>query len=70
MDRDSLWFKVLSSRYGEDRGRIRDGDRRGSAWWREIVKIREGVGVDGGNWFEDNITKSVGNVFDMFFWSD
>jgi hypothetical protein len=39
-------------------------------WWREIVKIQDGVGVEGGNWFEDNITKSVGNGFDTFFWSD
>ena len=25
MDREGLWFKVLSSHYGEDGGRIRDG---------------------------------------------
>jgi len=32
VDRDGLWFKVLSSRYGEERGRLKDGGRRGSAW--------------------------------------
>ena len=30
MDRDGLCFKVLSSHYGEEGGRIRDGGRRGS----------------------------------------
>jgi len=48
VDRDGLWFKVLSSRYGEERGRIREGARLGSAWWREIVKIRDVIGVEGG----------------------
>jgi hypothetical protein len=39
VDRDGLWFKVLSSRYGEQRGRLREGGSNGAAWWREIVKI-------------------------------
>ncbi|XP_024626870.1 uncharacterized protein [Medicago truncatula] len=53
MDREGLWFKVLSSRYGEHRGRLREGGATGSAWWREIVKIQNGIGVEGGSWFED-----------------
>jgi hypothetical protein len=40
---------VLSSRYGAKRGWIKDGGRDGSAWWREIVKVRDGIGVEGGN---------------------
>jgi hypothetical protein len=70
VDRDGLWFKVLSSCYGEEGGRIRDGGRRGSAWWREIVRIQEGIGVEGGSWFEENISKSVGNNLNTFFWID
>ena len=70
MDRDGLWFKVLSSRYGEDNGRLKEGGRRGSVWWREIVKIQEGIGVEGGNWFEANVKKVVGNGFNTYFWSD
>ena len=42
VERNNLWFRVLSSRYGEVRGRLKDGVRRGSVWWREIVKIQEG----------------------------
>ena len=68
--RDSLWFKVLSSRYGEERGWLREGGRMGSAWWREIVKIHEGIGVKGGNWFEESISKRIGNGFNTYFWSD
>jgi len=42
----------------------------GSSWWREIVKIRERIGVDGGSWFEESITKRLGNGLNTFFWSD
>lgn len=70
MDRDGLWFKVLSSRYGEDNGRLKEGGRMGSAWWREIVKIHEGIGVEGGSWFDANVKKVVGNGFNTYFWSD
>jgi hypothetical protein len=44
VDRGGLWFRVLTARYGVERGRLRDGGRRGSSWWREIVSIRDGVG--------------------------
>jgi len=39
VDRDGLWFKVLSSRYYEEIGHLKDGGKRGSSWWQEIVKI-------------------------------
>jgi len=70
VDREGLWFKVLLSRYGEERGRLREGDRMGSVWWKEIVKIREGIGVEGGSWFEVNISKRLGNGLNTYFWSD
>jgi len=62
VDRDDLWFKVLSLRYGEERGRLREGGKMGSAWWREIVKIREGICVKGWSWFEESITKLLGRI--------
>jgi len=70
VDREGLWFKVLLSRYGEEKGRPREEGRMGSAWWKEIVKIRAGIGVEGGSWFEENISKRLGNGFNTYFWSD
>jgi hypothetical protein len=70
VDKEGLWFKVLSSRYGEQRGRLREGGVTGSAWWREIVKIQNGIGVEGGSWFEESISKRLGNGLNTFFWSD
>ena len=70
MDRGGLCYKVLLSRYGEERGWIREGDRLGSAWWKDIVRIREGIGVEGGSWFEESISIRLGNVFNTCFWSD
>ncbi|MCI81228.1 putative non-LTR retroelement reverse transcriptase related, partial [Trifolium medium] len=43
MDREVLWFRVLAARYGVEGGRVKEGGRRGSTWWREIVRIREGA---------------------------
>jgi len=68
--REGLWFKVLSSRYREHRGRLREGGTTGSIWWREIVNIQNGIGVEGGSWFEESISKRLGNGFNTFFWSN
>ncbi|MCI80878.1 hypothetical protein A2U01_0102149, partial [Trifolium medium] len=42
VDSGGLWFMVLAARYGMKRGRLREGEGRGSSWQREIAKIREG----------------------------
>jgi len=31
------------------------------------VKIRDGVGVDGGGWFDESIVRRVGNGANTFF---
>ena len=67
MDREGLWYKMLSSRYGEESGRIKDGGKARSSWWREIMKVREGIGVEGGNWFEENIQMKIGNGLKTYF---
>jgi hypothetical protein len=51
VDMRGLWFRVLTTRYGVERGRSREGGGRASSWWREIVKIRGGVGSPRGGWF-------------------
>ncbi|MCH80187.1 hypothetical protein A2U01_0000951 [Trifolium medium] len=67
--REGLWFRVLVARYGVEGGRLREGGRRGSSWWREIAWIREG-GELGGNWFEEHVSKRVGDGSDTLFWTD
>jgi hypothetical protein len=69
VDREGLWFRVLAARYGVEGGRLRDGGRRGSSWWREIARIREG-GDLGGRWFGEHVSRRVGDGSDTFFWTD
>jgi hypothetical protein len=44
VDRGGLWYRVLVARYGEKFGRLEVGGRSVSPWWREVAKIRDGVG--------------------------
>ncbi|GAU27940.1 hypothetical protein TSUD_146550 [Trifolium subterraneum] len=70
VDREGLWYRVLVARYGVERGRLRDGGRRGSSWWREIARIRDNGGGIGGAWSGECIVKKVGDGTDTLFWSD
>ncbi|KEH22809.1 hypothetical protein MTR_7g057840 [Medicago truncatula] len=70
VDRGGLWYRVLVTRYGEKAGRLPVGGRSGSLWWREVAKIRDGIVVDGGGWFEESIERRVGNGVDTIFWTD
>ncbi|KAK2396169.1 hypothetical protein QL285_057836 [Trifolium repens] len=70
VDREGLWFRVLVARYGLEHGRLREGGRGGSAWWREIVRIRDGVGGLRDGWFGESVTRRVGDGSDTFFCSD
>ena len=70
VDKDGLWYRVLKARYGEVGGRIKEGGRNSSRWWRSICNVREGSGLVVGRWFDDNIRRVVGNGRNTFFWSD
>lgn len=61
---------MLKARYGEDGGRLREGGKYSSVWWRTVCNAREGVGEGVGNWFEENIRWVVGDGRDTFFWYD
>jgi hypothetical protein len=69
VDREGLWFRVLAARYGMEGGKARAGGRGGSSWWKEIVRIREG-GEREGRWFDEHVTRRVGDGSDTFFWTD
>jgi hypothetical protein len=58
-----MWFRVLAARYGMERGRLRDGGRRESSWWREIVRLRDRVGGSEGGWFRECVSKKGGGRF-------
>ncbi|GAU31357.1 hypothetical protein TSUD_19020 [Trifolium subterraneum] len=47
VDRERLWYRVLAARYGVERGRMRDGGRRGSSWWMGIARWDRGCVVRG-----------------------
>ncbi|KAK2387235.1 hypothetical protein QL285_061035 [Trifolium repens] len=70
VDRGGLWFRVLEARYGVEHGRLREGGRMGSAWWREIVRIRDGVGGVRDRWFGEGVVRKVGDGTNTFFWTD
>ncbi|XP_045797575.1 uncharacterized protein LOC123891718 [Trifolium pratense] len=70
VDREGLWFRVLVARYGLEGGSLREGGQRGSVWWRELVRIREGVGEPGGSWFREHVSRRVGDGSDTLFWID
>jgi len=56
VDRVGLWYRVLVARYGEE-----DGGRSWSVWWKEVVRIRDGVGGGAVGWFEGSVVWRLGN---------
>jgi len=42
----------------------------GSAWWKDLVCICDGVGLEVGGWFMENVRREVGNGENTFFWTD
>ncbi|MCI28471.1 cysteine-rich receptor-like protein kinase [Trifolium medium] len=71
VDKTGLWYQVLVARYGEEAGRLMVGGRRGSSWWKEIARIRDGVSVARERgWFEEGIVRRVGNGEETLFWMD
>jgi len=42
------------------RGRLKEGGRDSSVWWRMLSGIRCGVGLGAESWFEDNVCRVVG----------
>ncbi|RHN53135.1 hypothetical protein MtrunA17_Chr6g0488181 [Medicago truncatula] len=64
VERESMWFRVLSARYALSEGRLWCGGRNSSLWWRDVeVLSRE-------EWFMDNVHCGVGNGENTWFWSD
>ncbi|XP_024630227.1 uncharacterized protein [Medicago truncatula] len=70
VERGGLWYRVLVARYGEEAGRLEVGGWSASSWWREVAKIRDGVGETDGGWFAQRVSKVLGDGRNTFFWLD
>jgi len=38
-EKDGLWYRVLKARYREVGGRVREGGRHDSLWWRSVCSV-------------------------------
>jgi hypothetical protein len=70
VDRGGFWYRVLVARYGEEAGRLEVGGRSVSHWWKEVAKIRDGVGEVDGGWFTTRVSKVLGDGSNSLFWYD
>ncbi|GAU37197.1 hypothetical protein TSUD_30620 [Trifolium subterraneum] len=70
VDKEGLWFKVLVAKYGMTDGRITRRGRQASLWWQDLCDVRDGVDLSIGKWFENNISRKVGNGEGTLFWKD
>ena len=64
VEKESLWYRVLFARYGEEEGMLLDGGRTTSACWRAIAALRMEA------WFSTHVSRSVRNEKHIYFWSD
>jgi len=70
VDRVGFWYRVLVARYGEAARSLEVGGRSCSYWWREVARIRDGVGEGGVSWFSERVSRKVGDGVDTMFWCD
>jgi len=66
----SLWYSVLSARYGEVGGTIAEEGRFNSVWWNNLINVKNGAGVGSGSWFDDNVGWEIGDGAQTLFWWD
>jgi len=59
-----MWFRVLAARYGVEEGRLLEGGREASMWWRDIAAMRME------EWFENHVSRLIGNGEKTAFWTD
>lgn len=60
----------MVARYGEEDRRLEDGGWNCSDWWKEVVKIWDGVGDGVAGWFEGCVVRRLGDGADTSFWRD
>jgi hypothetical protein len=65
VDKGGLWYKVLKAKYGEEKGRLKEGGRYDSIWWKELVRIRNGIRLREKSWFEENLRRMMSDGVDV-----
>ena len=60
--------RVLVATYGVADGGLEDGGQSFSSWWREIVRIKDGIGEGWEGWFAGCVRRRVGDGADTNFW--
>jgi len=68
VDREGLWYRVLTTRYGVEDVRLEVGGWSCSSWWRELVKIKDGGDGSAEGWFDGCVASRVGDGTDTLFW--
>lgn len=66
VETSSIWFKVLVACYKEECGRMKEGGKLCSRWWRDIAYISRGAGMGINCWFNDNLVWVVGDGTNIF----
>jgi hypothetical protein len=61
---------VSIGKYGVEGGFILGGGNKASIWWEDLVRVKEGRGLLSGRWFDDNVTRVVGDRESSSFWTD
>lgn len=51
----------MSARYGVEGSRVKEGGRDESVWWKNLMCICDGVDLEVGGWFEENVQGEVAN---------
>lgn len=64
-EQSSLWYRVLSAKFGEIGCMFHLDEKDGSIWWSSLINIREGGGAGVGS---DNSMCEAGDRISILFW--
>jgi len=62
--------RVLKARYSEEGGRLKEGGRHSSHWWRMLCGVLSRVGLDIERWLDDNTGRVMGDGSSTYFWTN
>jgi hypothetical protein len=69
-EHESLWYKVLVARFGEEGRILRVDGEGGTMWWNNLININQGVGASVGRWIYIDYVCELGDGASFLFWLD